>query len=109
MNSNTEKTLDERIAEKPYEKVTIEKIEARIVDEIYYQPEGTTLTICVLKVDNGFTAVGEGACAHPSNFDPQIGKELARKTAIGKLWGHMGFALADKLMADKHSEEVAAL
>lgn len=55
------------------------------------------LTFCVLVLRNGFTVTGESACASPENFDADVGKQIARKNAIEKLWPLMGYALKEKL------------
>lgn len=55
------------------------------------------LTFCVLVLDNGFTVTGESACASPENFDPEIGRKVARQNAINKVWPLLGFRLRDQL------------
>lgn len=55
------------------------------------------LTFCVLTLRNGFTVTGESACVSAENFDAEIGRKIARKNAVEKLWPLMGFRLADKL------------
>lgn len=55
------------------------------------------LTICVLILQNGFTVTGESACADPRNFDPEIGKRVARQNAINKIWPLMGYELRSRL------------
>jgi len=55
------------------------------------------LTICVLVLRNGFTVTGESACASPENFNPDIGRRIARENAVQKMWPLMGYALKDKL------------
>lgn len=55
------------------------------------------LTICVLVLQNGFTVTGESACADARNFDPEIGKKVARQNAINKIWPLMGYELRSKL------------
>lgn len=55
------------------------------------------LTFCVLVLRNGFTVTGESACASPENFDAKIGRDIARKDAVGKVWMLLGFRLRDKL------------
>lgn len=55
------------------------------------------LTFCVLTLRNGFTVTGESACASPENFDPVIGKRIARLNAIEKMWPLLGFRLRDRL------------
>lgn len=42
------------------------------------------ITFCVLVLQNGFTVTGESACASPENFDPEIGRKIARENAVIK-------------------------
>ncbi|WP_042890537.1 Gp49 family protein [Acinetobacter junii] len=56
-----------------------------------------TLTFCVLVLKNGFTVTGESACASPENFDPEIGKKVARENARNKVWMLEGYLLKEKL------------
>ena len=55
------------------------------------------LTFCVLELKNGFTVTGESACASPENFDAEIGRKIARKNAVEKVWPLMGYELKSKL------------
>lgn len=55
------------------------------------------LTFCVLILKNGFTVTGESACARPENFDPDIGRKVARQNAVAKIWPLMGYELRSKL------------
>lgn len=57
------------------------------------------LTFCVLVLQNGFTVTGESACASPENFDAELGKKIARQSAINKVWPLMGYELRSKLSA----------
>jgi len=57
------------------------------------------LTFCILALRNGFTVTGESACASPENFDPEIGRKVARQAARDKLWPLLGFRLRDQLHA----------
>ena len=60
------------------------------------QPLGL-LTFCVLVLRNGFTVTGESACASPENFNPEIGRRIAREKAVSKVWPLLGYALKEKL------------
>ena len=60
------------------------------------QPLGL-LTFCVLVLRNGFTVTGESACASPENFDAEIGRNIARQNAVGKVWPLLGYELKTKL------------
>lgn len=55
------------------------------------------LTFCVMVLKNGFTVTGESACASPENFDPEIGRKIARDNAIQKIWPLEGYLLKQKL------------
>lgn len=48
------------------------------------------LTFCVLLLHNGFTVTGESACVRAENFDPELGKKIARRNAVEKLWPLLG-------------------
>lgn len=56
------------------------------------------LTFCVLVLRNGFTVIGESACASPENFDAELGRKIARQNAVEKVWPLMGYALRSKLV-----------
>lgn len=60
-------------------------------------PTLNLLTICVLVLRNGFTVTGESACASPENFDPEIGRKIARENAVNKIWMLEGYLLKEKL------------
>ena len=74
-----------------------EKIDAVITGEDYHVFPGTTLTVCCLKLRNGFTVTGESACASPENFDAELGRKIARQNAVNKMWPLMGYALKQRL------------
>ena len=55
------------------------------------------LTFCVLVLKNGFTVTGESACASLENFDAEVGRKIARRNAVDKIWPLLGFTLKQKL------------
>ena len=63
------------------------------------------LTICVLILKNDFTVLGVSACADPANFDPEIGKMVARADAVNKVWPLMGFALKTAMIMKEMRED----
>lgn len=115
--SNTEQQIEQEIQSKNLNapRLTPADIDATIVDEYYFtaaQGVGNncngydamgfhsvlgTLTFCVLVLENGFTVTGESACASPENFDPEIGKKVARENARNKVWMLEGYLLKEKL------------
>lgn len=120
------KTYDDEIKQKIQDKgltaprITTADIDANIASEHFFTAaEGeygklkqsgdalpdslSLLTFCVLTLRNGFTVTGESACASPENFDAEIGREIARKNAIDKVWPLMGYMLKQRL----HDESIA--
>ena len=72
-------------------------IDATIKEEYYHIVPGTTLTLCVLTLQNGFTVTGESAAASLANFDEEIGRKIAKANARDKIWQLEGYLLKDKL------------
>lgn len=79
-------------------RVTLEAIESKVAAEAYHVHEGI-LTICIIKMKNGFFVTGESAPASPANFNAELGRKFAREQAIRKVWGFEGYALREKLAA----------
>ena len=117
----TEQTIEQLIQEKGLTapRVTMELIQSKIKQEYFFtaqegywgQQSNTKypdeiingddslnlLTFCVLVLENGFTVTGESACASPENFDPEIGKKIAKENAINKIWFLEGYLLKEQL------------
>ena len=51
----------------------------------------------MLVLRNGFTVIGESACASPENFNAEIGRRIARENAVAKVWPLMGYELRSTL------------
>ena len=83
--------------------VTINDIESEIIKETYHVFEGTTVTVCLLTLKNGYQVIGHSACVDPKNFSKELGEKIAREKAIDKCWELLGFRLRDEL-AKKEKE-----
>lgn len=81
-------------------RLTPEGIDAKIKREMYHVFPSTTLTVCVLVLENNFTVTGESAAASAENFDEEIGKRIARENARQKIWQLEGYLLRQKLWLD---------
>jgi hypothetical protein len=79
-------------------RVTLDSMEAKIASESYVVHEGI-LTICIIKMANGFYVTGESAPASPANFNADLGRKFAREQAMRKLWVFEGYALRERLSA----------
>jgi hypothetical protein len=78
-------------------RLTPADIDAVIASEQYHVFDGTTLTVCCLRLRNGFTVTGESAAASPENFDVEIGRKIARQNAREKIWALEGYLLKERL------------
>jgi hypothetical protein len=78
-------------------KVTIEKIESKIINETYLVlPDGRT-TLCILSLENGYTITGKSACVMASEFDLGRGRMYARQDAVEQIWPLEGYLLAQQI------------
>lgn len=95
----SETAIEQEIQEKGLTapRITPDHIDSKIVDEQYHVFEGTTVTVCLLELENGFTVTGESACASPENFDADIGRKIARSNARDKIWALEGYLLRQQL------------
>ena len=78
-------------------RVTPERLEEVIVSEQFYVFPGTTFTACLLSLENGYTVLGESACASSENFNVELGRKIARSNAVNKIWQLEGYLLKQKL------------
>lgn len=95
--SETETEAAIKAAGKTAPRITPADLDAVIAQEHYIVPDGTTMTICIMTLRNGFIVTGESAAASPENFDQAIGQKIARDNARNKLWPLLGYQLKDKL------------
>lgn len=80
----------------PHPRVTLASLEARIVTKKFYVIPETTVTICNLTLENGYSVRGEAAVVDKRNFNMAIGEKLAYEDAVRKLWPLEGYLLAEK-------------
>jgi hypothetical protein len=53
--------------------------------------QGTTTTICALKLHSGFVVIGKSACLNPADFDEDVGRKIAFEDAFNQLWQLEGY------------------
>lgn len=95
----SEKSIEQEIQDKGLTapRLTPDLIDQSIIDEDYHVFEKTCLTVCCLTLKNGFTVIGESACASPANFDAEVGRKIARDNARNKIWQLEGYLLKQRL------------
>jgi len=91
----TQEQLDEKLANRPAVSVTKEKMDAKIKD-VSYARNGVH-TICYITLENGFIVHGSSACAHPDNYDKDIGEKIAYDNAFRQIGPLEGYLLKEQL------------
>ena len=104
MNSDIEKEIQEKGLIQ--ERITPADIENVIKSEQYYRFPGTTLTICLLTLSNGFYVTGESGCENTEKFCEDLGKKRAKENAKRKIWVLESYLLRQKL---HHMEQFESL
>ena len=92
----TQEQLDSAIANRAHEKVTNVGIESRIKKADYFVLPNSTVTMCNITLENGYSVRGESACVDARNFNLEVGQNLAYKDAFSKLWALEGYLLAER-------------
>lgn len=80
--------------------VTPEHVASLVRGADYYIFPGTTVTVCLLRLANGFSVTGESACADPANFDVELGKRIAHSRALDKIFQLEGYLLKQMMYED---------
>jgi len=78
-------------------KVTIEGINAKITDVEFIHLPNSTVTICSITLQNGYSVRGESACVDPAEYVEATGRNLAYQKAFDKIWPLEGYLLAEQL------------
>lgn len=91
----TNDQLDVAMQKMPGERVTMDYMKSRIANVEFSTLPKSTVTICNITLDNGYSVRGESACVDPANFNREIGEKIAHDNAVNKLWPLFGFLLAE--------------
>lgn len=94
-----EQQIEDELNEKGYSapRLTPEDIDNVIVAEQFHVFKDTTVTVCCLTLANGYSVVGESACASRHNFDEEIGRRIAYDDARSKIWQLEGYRLRQQI------------
>ena len=95
----TENQLEQEIKEKGLNapRLTPELIDSKIVDKYFHIVPNTTMTLCVLTLENGFQVTGESAAVSLTNFDKEIGEKIAFENARNQIWKLEGYLLKESM------------
>lgn len=75
-------------------RITLEDLRAR-VHRTEYIRRGV-LTVCILRLDNGYWLVGRSAPVDPSNYDQAHGDQAAHDDALRQAWPLLAFATLER-------------
>lgn len=78
-------------------RVTREDINAKITDVAFIHLPNSTVTICSITLQNGYSVRGESACVDPAEYVESTGRNLAYQNAFDKIWPLEGYLLAEQL------------
>lgn len=86
-------------------RVTLDSIKAKVLTTQLWQPPGTTLTIAVVTLKNGFQVVGKSAAADPLNFNRDLGEKFAIEDAIRQAWPLEAYLLREAMSVEQRMPE----
>jgi hypothetical protein len=95
-DSDIEKMIKANGADKA-PRVSEQSIWNKIADTKYIEDPATALTVCIIRVENGFAFIGHSAAASPENYNQEIGRKISFDNAFKQIWSHEGYLLKDRL------------
>lgn len=103
----SEQEIEKEIQEKDLNapRLTPTHIDNVIEETEYHVFEKTQTTVACIRLRNGFSVIGESACASPENFDAEIGRKIAFENARRKIWALEGYLLKQELYDDERVKE----
>ena len=76
--------------------VTSDLVKSKIKEKLYHHFEGTTTTICLLKLENGYSVTGKSSCIEDVDFDHELGRKFAFEDAFKKIFELEGYLFREK-------------
>lgn len=71
--------------------VTPDEIASIVEEKHFWHVPGTTMTVCCIKLVNGFTVLGQSACFDTTVFDAKLGEKYAYEDALEKTGRFLAF------------------
>lgn len=96
---DSEELLEERLVKLGLnaERVKPSQIDSKIKRVEFHVFPNSYMTVCNITLENNFSVIGSCACAHPKNFNEQIGRDESFINARTKIWELEGYLLKQKL------------
>ena len=93
--------LNDMLENQQFPKVYKSDIEKKITKVDYMILPNTTVTICNITLENGFSVRGESACIDERNFNLKIGQEIAYRNAFNQIWDLEGYLLKERIFQEE--------
>ena len=78
-------------------KVTMNDILDKIDSVKYTVLDGTTTTVCLLTMKNGYAVLGTSACADLAAFNAALGEQYSYQDAVNNVWPLEGYLLREEM------------
>ena len=88
-------------------RITPEYVQGLIRGAEYHVFPGSKMTVCCLTLKNGFQVEGSSACVYRENFDPEMGMEIARRKAVGKIYELEAYLMQEGIHRDREASKAA--
>ena len=92
-------TVIEMLSDCRAPRVTEESINAKIDCHSFHVEHigAAKITVCFIKMLNGFVFVGKSAAVSPENHNAKLGECYAYDDAFRQIWAHEGYLLREQL------------
>ena len=77
--------------------LTDKDILGKIKNVTYHVFEGTTVTVALVELENGYHVIGESACLDIKDFNVTTGQKWALDDAVDKIWQLEGYLVKEKM------------
>lgn len=80
-------------------RISLDSMKEKIVDTEYVSPSIIPhMTICILRLENGFALVGKSAPGDADNFNEELGKKFAYEDALRQMWPLEAYLMRERMM-----------
>jgi len=87
-----------KAVQKTPNRASLDSLKGKIKSVEYIYPNThPTMTIAVVRVENGFSVVGKTAPADPENFNEELGRQFAYEDAVRQLWPLEAYLMLETL------------
>jgi hypothetical protein len=76
--------------------LTLADILAKVKRADYIVMPDSTTTVCQLRLENGYTVIGQSACVDQRKFNKAMGEQYAYNDALDKVWELEGYLLKQR-------------